>query len=260
MAFLQIAWCILELFEVAFLKEKPLHCWGFACEQLEIRCSPEAAEMPQHGNEESFKLKRTFLLTILAVVPAVLMPLAIIGQVAPDATPGPAGPRVAPVKYEVFVGYGYSSLRQVNQSRYGLQGVNVAFTRDWGKHFGVTAEGDYYKYAIGHGSIKNPGNPMIIEALAGPEFHINIYGNANGFLHALLGVEHTGGEGMTPDLSFAGGIGGGMTYDLSRHWGLRASGNRIGASFSPNNNTPDLAYSPHRTWNSSGTFGVIYKF
>jgi hypothetical protein len=51
-----------------------------------------------------------------------------------------------------------------------------------------------------------------------------------------------------------------MTYDLSRHWGLRASGNRIGASFSPNNNTPDLAYSPHRTWNSSGTFGVIYKF
>lgn len=207
-------------------------------------------------------MKRTFLLTILAVVPALLMPLAAVGQVAPDATPAPVGPREAPVKYEVFVGFAYSSLRQINQSRSGLYGVNVAVNRDWGKHFAMTAEGDYYKYPINisGGSRQNPGNPVVIEGLIGPEFRINIYGNANGFIHALLGVEHTGGESMTPDLSFAGGVGGGMTYDLSRHWGLRASGNRIGASFSPSDNSSALGWSAHRTWNSSGTFGVIYKF
>jgi hypothetical protein len=108
-----------------------------------------------HGIEESLKLKRTLLLSILAVVPAALMPLAAIGQVAPDrdSKPDKAEPSY---KYEVFAGYGYTSLNQVNQSRSGLQGPDVIVTRNWGKYFAITADGAYYKYAYESG---NPGTP-----------------------------------------------------------------------------------------------------
>ncbi len=38
---------------------------------------------PQHGIEEIFKLKRTSLLSILAMLAAALLPLAAFGQVSP---------------------------------------------------------------------------------------------------------------------------------------------------------------------------------
>jgi hypothetical protein len=220
--------------------------------------------MLQHGNEESLKLKRTLLFSILALVPAALMPLAAIGQVAPEATQGPAD-RVAPsYKYSAFVGFGYTSLNQVNQSRYGLMGAKVALTRDFGKHFGITANGDYYKYGTGSGNASNgsgnPGNPSVISVLAGPEIHANLYGHMDGFVHALLGGEHTGGEGMTPNISFAGGAGGGLIYNLNRRFAVRASGDRVGASFSLNNNSPALGYSPHFHWNARAAVGVVYRF
>ena len=88
----------------------------------------------------------------------------------------------------------------------------------------------------------------------------NIYGNFDGFLHGLLGVEHTGGEHITPNISFAGGFGGGLVYNMSQHWALRASGDRVGAAFSLSNNTPQLAYSPHLHWNARGEFGVVFRF
>jgi hypothetical protein len=211
--------------------------------------------MPQHGIEESLQLKSTFLLSILAVIPAALMPLAAAGQVAPE---GPAAGRGTPsYKNEVFAGFGYTSLNQVNESRYGLMGVKVAYTRDFTKHFGVTGVGDYYKYGTGSG---NPGNPVVVSALVGPELRANLYGNMDGFIHGLFGGEHTGGESMTPNISFAGGFGGGMVYNLSRHLALRASGDRIGSAFSFRNNSPALGYSPHTQWNARGEFGVVYRF
>jgi hypothetical protein len=217
----------------------------------------QSGRPPQQDIEESLKLKRKLLLSILAVVPAALMPLAATSQVAPASGTGSAERGAPSYKYEVFAGYAYTSLNQVNQSRYGLQGGKLGITRDFGKYFGITATGDYYKYATGTG---NPGTPSVISVLAGPEIHSPIYGNTSGFVHALMGGEHTGGESMTPNISFAGGVGGGLEYSLGRHLSLRASGDRIGDSFSLTGNSPALGNSPHLHWNARAVFGVGYRF
>jgi hypothetical protein len=199
-------------------------------------------------------LKRTSLLSILAVIPTLLLPVAVSGQAVPPAPPP------APHRYEVYAGLAYTSLNQVNQSRYGLIGGKVSVTRDWGKYFGLMASGDYYKPATGSGKPGNPGNPSVYSFMVGPEFHADLYGNLSGQFFMELGGMHTGGENMTPNLSFAGGFGGGMTYRLNDRWAIRATGDRVAASFSLSNNTPQLSYSSHITWNARGTVGVVYRF
>jgi len=205
--------------------------------------------------EECFTLKSKTLYLILAAVSVAVLPMAAIGQLAPERPKTQPG---APnYKYQVFALPGYTSLNQVNQSRYGLMGGVVGVTRDFGRHFGITAQGDYYKVATGTG---NPGNPSVYDALVGPEIRATLYGNFDGFVHGLFGVEHTGGEGKTPNLSFAGGFGGGVLYNLNNRWAIRASGDRIAASFSLNNNTPQLNYSPHRYWNPRAEVGIVFRF
>jgi hypothetical protein len=216
-----------------------------------------AASRPEHGIEESFKLKRTLLLSILAVVPAALLPLAAASQVAPARGSRSASEGEPSYKYEVFAGYGYTSLNQVNQSRSGLQGGNISVTRDWGKHFGLTADGAYYKYPLVTG---NPGDPSVDAILFGPVVRAKLYGKVSGFAHALLGGEHSGGESQTPSVSFAGGMGGGLEYLLGPRLSLRASGDNIASSFSLTGNSPALGYSPHLHWNPRASFGVVYKF
>jgi len=205
-----------------------------------------------------------FLRSILAVIPAILMPLSAVSQVAPDEGTAPAAKAQPAYKYEVYAGFGYTSINQVNQSRYGLMGVDLSVTRDWGRYFGLTGMANYYKPALSFGSgganDGNPGDPSVYEALVGPELHANLYEKLSGFFRGGLGVEHTSGEGETPKISFAGGFGGGLTYNLSQRLAIRASGDKIGASFSVRNNTPALGNSPHRTWNSSGTIGIVYRF
>jgi hypothetical protein len=75
-----------------------------------------------------------------------------------------------------------------------------------------------------------------------------------------MGGEHTGGESMTPNISFAGGVGGGAEYKLSTHFSLRASGDYIGQSFSVSGNSAALGYSPHRTWDPRAGLGAVYRF
>jgi hypothetical protein len=201
-------------------------------------------------------LKRTFLLLTLAV-----LPLAVRGQVAPEATPVP--PKPAPsYKYRAYVGFAYTSLNQVNQSRYGLMGIEGAVTRDFGKYFGISGNGEYYKVAAGTGTgIKaNPGDPRVYSALAAPEIHASIFGPLNGILFGELGIEHTGGEHMIPSTSFAGGFGGGMSYNVGSRWAIRVTGDRLAASFSLINNSPALNYSTHRTWNPRATIGLEFRF
>ena len=191
------------------------------------------------------------------MVPAALMPLAATSQVAPARGSHSADQSEPSYKYAVFSGFGYSSLNQVNDSRSGLMGAEVYATRNFGKYFGVVADGSYYKYAIASG---NPGHPSIDSVLFGPEFHANIWGKYGGFVHGLIGGEHTAGESQTPNISFAGGVGGGAEYALSPRFSIRAGGDYIGASFSVINNSPALGYSPHRTWNPRASFGAVYRF
>jgi opacity protein-like surface antigen len=219
--------------------------------------------------EESFDLKRMFLRAILAAIPAVLLPLSAMSQAAPPEAPGPAGQGQPSYKYEAYAGFGYTSLNQVNGSRFGLIGADLSLTRDWGRYFGLSGMVNYYKPPLSFGnssstvngitsSNDNPGDPSVYEVLVGPEIHATIYDSVSGFIHGGLGVEHTGGEHQNPNLSFAGGFGGGLSYNLSPRWAIRASGDKIGAAFTVIN--PIKGDSAHRTWNSSGTIGILFRF
>lgn len=202
-------------------------------------------------------MKRTSLLTIVAAAIAILLGPAVRAQDTSEAQNAPPPPAAPALRYEATVGYGYSTLNQVNQSRYGLQGVEASVARYWGKYFAVVILGDQYKWATSRG---NPGNPSIVSFLAGPQFRMNIFGPVDGIFRGTLGAEHTGGEHETPDFSFAGGIGGGVDIAVNRRFAVRISGDRIGASFSVANNSPLLNYSPHRTWNTRASVGVLYRF
>jgi len=221
-------------------------------------------------------LKRTLLLLILAVIPAALMPLAAASQVAPVRGSRSASEGESSYKYEIFAGYGYTSMNQVNQSRYGLQGANLSVTRDWGRFFGLTADGVYYKYPISHPAIQNSGSltPWVDGVLLGPVLHAPLFGRYDGFFRVLLGAEHTGFTGSPsgttayPNLSFAGGIGAGIDYKLSNHFYMRASGDDITSSFvAPiypagygSGCTTTSGCSPNKHRNSRAEFGVVYKF
>jgi hypothetical protein len=214
----------------------------------------------KQGIEESPKLTRKLLLSILAVVPALMMPLAATSQIAPDR-PARAERTERTYKYEAFAGYGYTSLNQVNQSRNGLQGVDFSLTRDWGKYFGLTADGGVYQYAY---DTTNPGSPSVDMVLFGPVVHANLYGRVDGFIHVLLGGEHTAGENATPNISFAGGFGGGLDYKLSPHFALRVSGDKILSSFAANTDqsvcSASSDCSPHERSNARASLGLVYRF
>jgi hypothetical protein len=241
---------------------------------METRPEPQA-EIGE-AIEESLNLKRTLFRVFLAGIPVLLMSLHAMSQAAPAEGQGPADQNPPSYRYEAYAGFGYTSLNQVNQSRYGLMGVDLALTRDFGRYFGLSGKANYYKPPLalrsssyttttsGGGTITvnngNPGDPSIYEVLVFPEIHATIYGPVSGFFHGGMGVEHTGGESETPNLSFAGGVGGGVTYDLNSRFAIRAYGDKIGAAFSLRNNTAQLANSPHRTWNSSGTIGLVFRF
>ena len=109
-----------------------------------------------------------------------------MAQVAPDRAP--RAESTEPVyKYSVYGGYSYTSLNQVNQSRYGLSGLNFDVSRDWGKYFALTADGAFFWYAFRSG---NPGNPSVSMVLFGPELHAPLYGKVGGFFRGMIGGEH----------------------------------------------------------------------
>ncbi len=196
-------------------------------------------------------MTRKWLLCVLAVFPA-----ALLAQVAPDRPP--RADRGEPTfKYQAFVGFGYTSLNQVNQSRYGLIGVNAELSRNFGRFFALTADGAYFPASYASG---NPGDPKVSMLLGGPELHAAIYGKVNLYFRGLLGGEHTGGESMTPKVSFAGGVGAGLEYVMKPRWVLRMGGDDILSSFSVRGNNSQLGYSPHMRANARATIGVAYRF
>ena len=191
---------------------------------------------------------------MMAALVAALLPMAAMSQV--DSPTSPTAEKVEPTyKWEAAAGYGYTSLNQVNESQSGLQGVEASITRDFSKHFGVIADGAYYKYAIKSG---NPGTPSVEAVLFGPVVRAELYGHISGFVRGLIGGEHVAGESEVPNISFAGGIGGGMEYSLSPRWAMRASGDDILASFVQDPN--HLGYSPHKHSNGRAALSVVFKF
>ncbi|KAA6459774.1 porin family protein [Acidobacteria bacterium AB60] len=198
---------------------------------------------------------RKWLVSMFALVCGAALPAAAFSQVAPDRPQRQEADRT--YKYLFYAGAAYTSLNQVNQSRYGLVGGDLQVSREFGRFFAITADGSFYQTSTGTG---NPGNPQVDAVLFGPELHGHVFEHWSVFIRALLGGEHTGGEGMTPNISFAGGAGGGVEYDLKPRWVLRLSGDEIAASFSVKNNNPGLAYSPHTTRNSRASIGIGYRF
>jgi hypothetical protein len=192
------------------------------------------------------------------MVGATLSPLTAAPQVNPEAAPAPQ--QVAPLKWEAYGGVAYTRIRQVTNSYSGLVGGKVSLARNFGKYFQLMASADEYKLGTGHAGLPNPGHPTVYTFLVGPAVHVQIFEKVSGEFFAELGGEHTGGEHMTPNISFAGGFGGGLSYDLNRRFSIRLTGDRVGASFSLPNNSPQLNNSTNRTWNARGTFGLAYRF
>lgn len=184
------------------------------------------------------------------------MPLAVAGQVAPDRAPRvDSGDRQ--YRNMVFAGFGYTSLNQVNQSRHGLVGANFEVTRDWGRFFALTADGAFYNWSAGS---QNPGKPSVDLVLFGPELHGKLFEGWSVFARALIGGAHTGGESMTPNISFAGGGGVGVEHNLKQRIVIRAFGDSIASSFSVTGNSTQLGYSPHVRRNARAAVGIGYRF
>lgn len=201
-------------------------------------------------------MKRKWLLSIPALVAAVLFTGNAGAQATPDSgSTTPANPPT--YNWKAFAGGAYTSLNQVNQSRYGLIGVDMSITRDWGRFFGLTADGAFYPHSLNTG---NPGKPNVEMVLFGPEVHGPLFERWNIFARALIGGIHTGGESMEPKVSFAGGGGAGLEYQVNSRWALRAYGDDIASAFSVRNNSPALGYSPHTRRNSRAGIGIVYSF
>lgn len=198
-------------------------------------------------------LNRTFCFLFLAALAAASLSLSAAAQEAPPAA-------ASTPKYQLYVGGAYSRIRQVPETYSGLIGGKAILDRDFGKYFQLMASGDYYQMGTGHSDIPNKGNPNIITVLGGPQVHFDLFSNIGGFVFAELGGEHTGNEHMTPNISFAGGFGGGAYYKLSSRLSLQLMGDRVAASFSLPNTNQQNAYSTHKTWNARGSFGIAYRF
>ncbi len=200
-------------------------------------------------------MKRTFLLMMLAATCAVFSPRSAGAQIAPEKPHvRDTGPTY---KYTAFAGWGYTSINQVNQSRSGLQGFSVSLTRNWGKYFGLSADGGHYAWQT-TASNAVTGTPSVDYYLGGPELHANLYGPTDIFVHALLGIAHTGGVSIAPSASPAGGVGVGMDYKFTPRVALRLSGDDVFSDFTV------VPYqhgdSPHIRWNARASLGLVYKF
>ena len=198
-------------------------------------------------------MKSKFLFFVLIMVAAIYMPIAATCQVAPDRVPKePTGPVF---KNEAYIGWGYTILNQVSQSRSGLQGLSYSYTRNLSEHFGLAFDGGSYRWDV---SATNEGSPTVDLFLAGPVFRAGLFEKIGGFAHVLIGGAHTGGVAIQPDVSFAGGVGLGLDYNKNPRWSFRVYGDDIASSFTLTPFQP--GFSPHIRWNARAGVGAVYHF
>lgn len=198
-------------------------------------------------------MKSKLLISLVAAALALVVPTAAVSQIAPEKPPKDV---TGPVfKYDAYVGYGYTSLNQVNQSRSGLQGVSASVTRYFGDHFGVKADGGYYAWKV---TASNPGSPKVDMVLVGPVVRGNLFEKWSGYAEGLFGGVHTGGVSIQPDISFARGFGVGVDYNRSARWSVRVFGDDIGSAFTIQ--PYQSGYSTHMRWNARAGIGLVYHF
>ncbi|HEV2213744.1 MAG TPA: hypothetical protein VGR64_00560 [Terracidiphilus sp.] len=200
-------------------------------------------------------MKKKLAMFVFAAFVAAIAAQSAQGQLSEEQPKPPAtGPTY---KYVAFVGWGYSSLNQVNQSRSGVMGVSASVQRNFGRFFAITAEGGHYSIATTESNAV-VGSPSVDLFLVGPEVRAPLFGPVDVFAHALLGGAHTGNVSIQPTVSFAGGMGLGADYNLNKRWAIRLSGDDIESSFTLVPFQP--GDSPHKRWNARASFGVAYKF
>lgn len=198
-------------------------------------------------------MKRKFVFALALAACAALAPLAASGQIIEEKPAAPPAERG--YRNEVFAGWGYTSINQVNQSRSGLQGYEVGASHDFGKYFGVTGLYGRYDWTV---TSANTGNPTVQTFLVGPMLHAQLYERWNAYARVLLGTTHTGNISIEPSQSFAGGMGIGVEYMLKPRIALRLGGDSIGSAFTI---TPyESGASTHTSWNAHTYLTVAYKF
>lgn len=198
-------------------------------------------------------MKSKLFVSVLAAAFAALISTAACCQVMPERVPTqPTGPVY---KNSAFLGWGYTSLNQVNGSRSGLQGVTGSYGRDISDHFGVVADFGHYAWDV---TTSNPGSPSVDQFLVGAQARANLYEKLSCYARGLIGTVHTGGVNIQPDYSFAGGVGIGIDYNRSARWGIRVGGDIIGSSFTL---VPyQTGNSTHMRWNGRAQVGIVYHF
>jgi hypothetical protein len=199
-------------------------------------------------------LNSKLLFLILTVASAIAVPVCVMGQVAPERPPKnlATGPEY---KYDVFLGYGYTSLNQVSQSRSGLGGIAGSVTRGITEHFAVKFDGGHYLWNT---TATNAGHPTVDMFLGGAVVRGNLFEKWSIYTEGLMGGIHTGGVAIQPDVSFAGGIGIGMDYNRNARLSIRAYGDYLGSSFTITPYQP--GFSPHTRWNARAGIGAAYHF
>lgn len=198
-------------------------------------------------------MKSKLLFLILAAASAIVVPISARGQVAPERPPKDL--TKPEYKYDAYVGYAYTSLNQVNQSRSGLGGIDVSATRGFGDHFGI--KGDYSHY-LWNVTATNPGRPTVDMFLGGVVIRGNLFERWSGYAEGLIGGVHTGGVSIEPSVSFAGGGGVGLDYNRNARWSLRAYGDDIASAFTLVPFQP--GFSAHTRWNARAGIGLVYHF
>ena len=165
-----------------------------------------------------------------------LAALPAAGQVNPEAAPGPA--QAAPYKYEAYVGVAYSRIRQVPVSYSGLMGGKGVTGPRLGKVFSTHGVGrTTTRWDSATATCRIPATRRSTPSWLGRQSTLRSMRTSADCFSRELGGEHTGGENMTPSISFAGGFGGGLAYSLSRNFGMQLTGDRVAASFPLPNNT-----------------------
>ena len=193
------------------------------------------------------------LLSIVAVASALCVPMVAAGQVAPEKPPKDlSGPNY---RNEAYLGWGYTSLNQVNQSRSGLQGVTGSIKRDFTDHFGVKLDGGYYGWDV---TATNNPRASVSMFLLGPVIHANLFQKWSVFAEGSIGGVHTGGVSIEPSVSLAGGAGVGLDYNYSPRWTIRMYGDDIASSFTVS--PYESGNSPHMRWNARAGIGLAYHF